>query len=776
MAGNRFDVPVSPWTERFGAEGNNTYALTDKDGLLHSGLAPLHPRLHPKYYNFIPLKDQFTCPVNDEELDELLLTEEGQKALFMGNPSWSFPPLNSNLAWDGAPSMPGGHRIGDEQLYPQLLESYMAQRIEVDEDTWLPVFRKQRWYDLEQNHSDTVVEADGTTWNINRWTVDNERVWGVLRFSLEIANRILMTLIRDNNKWLGTYLYGRIQMHSDLYPPPTVGPMQEDYRITLDPEKEKRICEEMGKPFLGRDVEPDADKRLQFVNLLGRSVAWSFLPSTQPQRGVTSISSKKVNGKRSTVWFTRLNSNLLALLCGGTLTIAERCIIHGRQAMTVISKDELMHALHKERIESRINASRAVLNDLVIGNNAQAFAEPYVGGEPIAELGRSFEAAIFGGTPRTTPISRGGTYGVHIPILAMIVEYPSVYAIPRRGTVFDGLSVLMRGAPVKVSLIPPALFWRLQSKAFWDSTPPNGQNGFLFPDIFTNTTSTDDHTGKFTYTPVAVNPNPGNGLQYYELARKWNRQQANWSWMRPWYDSAYRTWLESPWGFTKIREKINIFRNAYEVRDEAQCATIANSLQQMAPTMKLEYFPDDGDSWLPEVGSSTGNPPMWLFHCLGLFMLAALPMRRVAHTPAARNRLTDYQRSLSMGEEFPQKLVIRDRGDKGQSIIPRAQFFSRVSGRMVRAISTRVTYIEEALDQRFFTVYMGIECRVCINKEFYKALVILSGYMHNQIEGEGLSENSWLPDFPFEPPYRPSLLIRWNPTTRSWDDVEAPGA
>ncbi|KAI1302933.1 hypothetical protein F5Y03DRAFT_407400 [Xylaria venustula] len=622
MAGNRFDVPVSPWTERFGAEGNNIYALREKDGLLHFGLAPMRPWLHPRYYNIVPLPNQFDCPIDDDEIDELLLTEEGQKALFMGNPSWSIPPLNSNLAWDGAPSISGGHRIVDQFFNPYLIQSYMTQRIDVDEDTWLPLFRKSRWYDLVHDCSDTIVEADGTTRNMNKWSVDDERVWSVLRFSFEIANRILMTLIRDNNNWLGTFLYGRIQMYNDLYALPMYGRMQEDHRILLDPERERIICEEMGKPFLGRDIEPDVDNRRQFVNYLGRHVAWSFLPSSQPQRGVTSTAGKTVKGEPKVVWLSRINSNLVALLCGKTLTVAERCTLYGRQAITILH--ELMHALYRERIYCGRNVSASVINDAARSNNVQAYAEPYVRGEPIAELGRSFEAAIFGGTPvkssnfhRSTPMIRGGKYAVNIPLLVMIIEYPSYFALPKRGTVFNDIAVLQRGAPVKVSFIPPALLWRFQSKRFWDLTPPNGQTGFLFPEIFTNTTSTDDHTGKFTYTPVAVNPNPGNGLQYQQLAQRWNQQLEIWSFLRPWYDSASRIWQESPWGFAKVREKIQIFRNAYKTRDEAQCATIANSLLNMIPSRAIEFIPDDGASWLPEVGSTTGNPPMWLFHCLG---------------------------------------------------------------------------------------------------------------------------------------------------------------
>jgi hypothetical protein len=77
----------------------------------------------------------------------------------------------------------------------------MAQRIEVHESSRLPYFRKDRWYDLEADGRDSIDEMDGTTWQVKKWTVDDDRIWTHLRFTIEIANRILTAFIRDNNDW-----------------------------------------------------------------------------------------------------------------------------------------------------------------------------------------------------------------------------------------------------------------------------------------------------------------------------------------------------------------------------------------------------------------------------------------------------------------------------------------------------------------------------------------------------------------------------------------------
>ncbi|KAI0458321.1 hypothetical protein F5B21DRAFT_23125 [Xylaria acuta] len=581
MAGSRFGVPASPWTERFGIDGDTLFPLTKKeDDLLHSGLAPSNPQLHPQYYDSMPPADEFTIPISNEEIDDILITEEYQRSLFFGNPSWRIAPLNSVLSWDGSPSVLGGHRPGDDQRYPELLQDYMAQRIEVDESTWLPFFRRDRWYNLDQGFSDTIVEADGTTWQTSTWSVDDDRVWNVMRFSIEIANRILKALIRDNNKWLGMFLYGRVQLWYELHSDPVdyhrhIG--NQDYRILMDPDAEREICQRMDKRFLGRDIEPDAQKRCDLVTDLLKDLVWSFTSSTQRPRGITSAFYKGTALQA----ICRINSNLLTLLCGGTISIAERCILHARQAITILH--ELMHALFRGRMEDGENLSPEVSKQVSQGPLVHRYQEPYIGNEPIRETGRSFEAAVFGGTPLEGPFYSGGKYAPNIPMLMMNIKFPSVYAVPRRGTDMDNHPSLKPGAPVELSFLPAALFWRLQSKVFWDPTPPCGQDGFLFPSLFATKLVTERYTYRDMYRPVTLNPDAASGIQFQDMADTWSERLAIWSSRRPWYDSALRTWLKTPWGYMQIRKTIEIFIGAYKARDEAICANIASDLEREIP-------------------------------------------------------------------------------------------------------------------------------------------------------------------------------------------------
>ncbi|KAI1738295.1 hypothetical protein F4680DRAFT_450051 [Xylaria scruposa] len=655
MAGSFFDnVPVSPWTERYGTEENPLYSLKRENiilahGVYHSGIGPLNPRLHPKYYDYEPRKDKFEIPTRNEIVDDILLSEEFQRSILFGNPTWRVAPLNSVLSWDEIPDILGGHRPGDDKRYPELLQDYMEQRINVDERKWFPFFRRSRWYNMDLESPETIVETDGTTWETDTWSVDDERIWKVIRFSLEIANRILLVLIQDNNRWLGTLLYGRIQMWYELNSYPAEYHLHIDtrnYRILMDPDNERDICRQMGKPFLGQDIEPDAMKRYDHITNLLRGVVWSFLPSVQ---------------------------------------------------------DELMHAISRSRLSDGRNISTEVQNQLHYGPAAKRYQEPYVEDEPIREMGRSFEAAVFGGTPLDGPFGHGSKYAPNISMQVTIVKYPSAYALARTGTDMDTHPSLQYGAPIEVSFIPAASFWRLQSKAFWGSLAPNEQDRFLYPKLFTTTIRSELYTWRGLYrADVIVDPDAANGIGFQNIARRWNERVLLWARMRKsWYDSASKTWLKTPWGYMQDRRSIDVFRAAYKARDEAECASMAWELANELPAAGFEdrgVYPDDVTTYIPEIGSVTGNPPLWLFHCLGLLMLAALPFRTQDYVPPKPNvGKIELRRSRTVSYQITPIIEVRGPPIEVQTIVRRDRLFSRLEGDTI-AIEKRDDFIAEALD------------------------------------------------------------------------------
>lgn len=87
--------------------------------------------------------------------------------------------------------VPGGHvsSLSGEAHIHRLV--YDTEGIEVDEDSWFPCFKKNRWYGAVAKEPEFLAGSF--------WSVDDPKVWGELRIILELANRILNALIDDKH-------------------------------------------------------------------------------------------------------------------------------------------------------------------------------------------------------------------------------------------------------------------------------------------------------------------------------------------------------------------------------------------------------------------------------------------------------------------------------------------------------------------------------------------------------------------------------------------------
>lgn len=69
--------------------------------------------------------------------------------------------------------------------------TYRLEELKVDEDSWLPFFKKDRWFS---------TAADDSVLTGKFWSVDDPVVWKELRVVLELANRLLTALIKDKHE------------------------------------------------------------------------------------------------------------------------------------------------------------------------------------------------------------------------------------------------------------------------------------------------------------------------------------------------------------------------------------------------------------------------------------------------------------------------------------------------------------------------------------------------------------------------------------------------
>jgi hypothetical protein len=124
-----------------------------------------------------------------------------------------------------------------------------------------------------------------------------------------------------------------------------------------------------------------------------------------------------------------------------------------------------------------------------------------------------------------------------------MIQFPSRLGISDPNAPIDRTHPsLDHAAPIRLAYLPAALFWHLQSKTFWDSTPPDGKTGFIFPRLFTREVTVDAWTQKMTFSKVQVDPDAAGKDRFRDMADMWNDQQALWASQRPWHAPALKAW------------------------------------------------------------------------------------------------------------------------------------------------------------------------------------------------------------------------------------------
>ncbi|KAI0974714.1 hypothetical protein F4678DRAFT_457829 [Xylaria arbuscula] len=291
-------LPMSPWADRF----RYPELTIIEGGMKHSLLAPRHPAFKdPKYYDQDPDPKAAHPPSNNNDIDRLQWSEASQQAHLEGARTYELIVLNRRLMFPtaaGLRAIPGGHRrtsrlsqlfsslhlsrplrirklsgsrkasgqgkvSGLRKSYGSLAGSprpdfwmYEQGRIKVDQNTWLPFLRKDRWFDWI-NFS--LVDRTRPTVT---WSVDDEELWSGLSVVIEL---------------LRTMIYGRWDYWDNLED--VFGsPPYEDATVLLSYEKEQVVCNKRGtnvcefKQTVDKTV-PEARDRL--IQLLSKLI-WGF--------------------------------------------------------------------------------------------------------------------------------------------------------------------------------------------------------------------------------------------------------------------------------------------------------------------------------------------------------------------------------------------------------------------------------------------------------------------------------------------------------------------
>lgn len=178
-------LPMSPWADRF----PDPKLTIIEGGTKHSLLAPQYPALKdPRHYANYPDPNVRDAPSNYKDIDRVLWSEAVQKQYLKGIRVYQLTVLNRYLMFptNNGFRLLGGPRKLDFEVFEQ-------EKINVDENTWLPFLRKDRWFDWIN------FSLFNSTQPALTWSVDDQELWSRLSVTIELANRILQALLEDKH-------------------------------------------------------------------------------------------------------------------------------------------------------------------------------------------------------------------------------------------------------------------------------------------------------------------------------------------------------------------------------------------------------------------------------------------------------------------------------------------------------------------------------------------------------------------------------------------------
>ncbi|RYC58230.1 hypothetical protein CHU98_g7983 [Xylaria longipes] len=556
------DPPLSPWAERFPPEQPN-YKLSDFvwDYSRHSGLAPELPRFNdPIHYADMTGKLPIRVAPSDEEIDKLFRSEGWQLGSHAGVRTWEAAILNRWIRFSPRLGhISSGHSLGDTGEHAKALQDiFDLESIEVDEGRWEPWLRKDHWLDW----------VDTSPGEAKKWSVDDPKIWSVLRITVELADRVLKTLIDERH---------------DAGKEPF-----EDALVLFSHSQEQYMAQLTGTPCQYDSMTTHSKSEwTQTLNELLHSHLISFGKLGGVDGVCCALPGTKATG------ITLLGIRRLSKLCDGT----QLTLLH-----------ELSHAIARGRMMRPPGGGIKTCPP-------RGLREPIVDCQGNNEIGEFFEQQLFGGVSGAS----------EIPIAYSLTQMPS----STRRTVqwFVEGPWSEPSAITRTYHIPPSWHSRLLAEDFWKTSGALRKSGNFFhrPSIVVNETrSLAILNGQWTETQ-AIYPDPY--VETYEedlrIVRTWEARHNIWRDLRAgWYDDEYDQWRRSPlhsWLAAKeevlgllmmaslpIREK-EVER---QDRDRGHTVTVTPSKDAIARGLTVEFQ-------LPQppaphkIGDRAGNSELW---------------------------------------------------------------------------------------------------------------------------------------------------------------------
>ncbi|KAI1132754.1 hypothetical protein F5Y10DRAFT_260910 [Nemania abortiva] len=615
--------PLSPWAKRFGH--NVSYRPEVLPGPeIHSGIAPLAPRLNPKYYAETPPIEP--GPLTDKELDSLFLSEKIQREYQMGLYTWQAGPLMRYVRFsDKTGLISGGHMSADaveQGAVPRLTlpmdlshQIFLSERIQVDDSKWFDFLRSDRWYDKGLLNDEVDDE---------NWSISNPDVWRHLSVTMELLDRMVKALIADRHQMMETVLYGVIFPWSHM---PGKAGQPEPYKgckyIVSRQWLQTNYFDQTGQPnnwdFIGEFTSDDWTARLEY---LMRDATLAFIERFFSENATWGVTFSQYDG-------------MICLDVGGyrrlrspDITLAERCLLHHTTALVLLH--EIFHSITvARRQETGWPKDVMPINYLP---DAKLTSEPWrvcgkqiVEDDGVAEMGHAADKRIIGGSAMMATVNTDG-----MPIGSIIYEHPKPwiqapeYRGVNVGNVIPDNAAFQAGRMFHIYQVPALYTSKLLSQEFWDdpATPRKSDNFFHNNRIINSDTLWEgelagwDHKIAEISTNLPAQLDPGEK----EVMEVWEERRRDWEQRRAgWYDDAKIIWDMTPWSKIKARQTIIRFQKAFAQKDEIICRDLGMVLVYQMP------WNSDRDHFIEFLPPYNQNH-RWIFYCIGLLALASIPI------------------------------------------------------------------------------------------------------------------------------------------------------
>ncbi|KAI0407731.1 hypothetical protein F4802DRAFT_620636 [Xylaria palmicola] len=699
---------------------------------------------------------------------------------------WQFGPMVRSLQFSDRGYIPGGHvqsLAGEAGIHRLIFET---EKITVNEASWFPFFKQDRWFGTRS--ANPVLSGD-------QWTVDDPKVWKELRVSLELANRVLRTLIKDKHAFLQTMLFGKLAYWRDAALK-IQGKDATNLEFSL-PDWPNSLPE----PFPGAKVllshafykerwtalfpdTPcnmdailgfDEDAWTRRLESIASKQEWALSPlNNDPDQRISGVTFS-THGN-----IIIIDPVFLEALMNDNITLAERCTLLFFQANTILH--ELSHALMSTRM--RIDTD-PILTGLTKGDTN--LTEPFIDFGGSAELGYALENAVFGGVLRDC--SHRGPFSVLLGPHYKTWPFPTLSdASATMGSKVPGHPDFAAGVENRLIMIPALYFSRMLSESYWkdERNPRKSDHFFDRLDIFSARTPHQPGTSLRDYqrTPVIENREQIEDYRVRGLLKpavadmiiEWEQRESLWKEIRAgWFEDEGIIWLMSPWGTTQARGHVSGFNK--EARKDISQRDLFTAVFHANQLANIINWYSGGEAYRESLMEQS-IPAVW--HAVGLLMLAALPIRpEMCTRPATMLKMPHYMMPSSHAPHKAHKYITSNCPPPSSLAIlgcARSEFFDPL-GRDGRYFAygeyTHLDYLDLVLKLINHWAMGGMPVSTPWLQEICRLEAKLRAQRVDQDVRQVLYRaGTWVQDWDFVvPPYDPYAESIWNPATSVWQDV-----